>query len=169
MISIYESDMKFGPFEEENVFYIEKSNLYQNISEGVQMAEFILKKDKNLIFIEAKSSSPKQLKKDDGSPSEFIVEVSNKLINALELLISAKLRVLTDDKKELNNFIDINDISEYNIKFRLVINGHKKEWLTNVQDALQKKLKAYRKIWKIEVKVLNDEIARQYGLISLNN
>lgn len=166
MITISESNMNFGPFEEDCVFYIEKSHLYQNICYGVQMAEFILKKDKNLIFIEAKSSSPKQLKKDDGSPCDFIVEVSDKLTNALELFISANLKIANDSKEEANNLIDFNSISEYSIKFRLVINGHKKEWLTNIQDALEKNLKSYSKIWNIEVKVLNDETARQYKLIS---
>lgn len=135
MITISESNMNFGPFEEDCVFYIEKSHLYQNICYGVQMAE-------------------------------FIVEVSNKLTNALELFISSNLRIANDSKEEANNLIDFNSISEYSIKFRLVINGHKKEWLTNIQDALEKNLRSYSKIWNIEVKVLNDETARQYKLIS---
>lgn len=166
MIPIIESGMNFGPFNGDIAFYIEKSHLYQNIGEGVQIAEFILKKDKNLIFVEAKSSSPKSLKKEDGSPSEFIIEISDKLRNTFELFISANLKIASDSKNEASGLINIADIKDYNITYSLVINGHNKEWLPNIQNALDKNLKAHSKIWNIEIKVMNHETARQYKLIS---
>ncbi|MFI3199952.1 MAG: hypothetical protein R3Y54_00315 [Eubacteriales bacterium] len=41
---IRESEMNFGPFDENNVCKIEQSVLYENIKLIVQIAEFILKK-----------------------------------------------------------------------------------------------------------------------------
>lgn len=166
MLTIVESNMTFGPFPKENVLYIEKSELYTTIGENVKIAEFILKKDDSLIFIEAKSSSPKQLKKEDGSPSDYVVEISEKLRNSFELFISANLKIADDEKGEANTLIDITEMKNYKLKFRLVINGHKKEWLPNIQNAIEKNLQAQMNIWNIEVKVLNDEIAREYRLIS---
>lgn len=166
MLTILESNMTFGPFPKENVFYIEKSELYTAIGQNVKIAEFILKKNDSLIFIEAKSSSPKQLKKEDGSPSDFVVEISDKLRNSFELFMSANLKVANDEKCEASTLIDIADIKNYKVKFRLIISGHKKEWLSNIQNALEKNLQAQMNIWKIEVKVINDEIAREYSLIS---
>lgn len=166
MLTIVESNMTFGPFHGEDVFYIEKSELYTAIGRNVKIAEFILKKDDALIFIEAKSSSPRQLKKEDGSPSDFVVEISDKLRNSFELFMSANLKIADDEKCEASTLIDIADIKKYRVKFRLVISGHEKEWLSNIQNALEKNLQAQMNIWKIEAKVLNDEIAREYRLIS---
>ncbi|MDD3322189.1 MAG: hypothetical protein PHS59_12180 [Paludibacter sp.] len=177
MITIPESGMNFGPFDENDVCQIEKSMLYGDIKDNVQMAEFILKQNKKLIFIEAKSSSPRQLQipveinkankiETVEYPSPYIVEIYNKLNNALNLLLSANLKCTIDENKEILDFVDLIDFNSYKIKFYLVINGHKKEWLSDVQDALQKQLLPQMKIWNIDVKVINDEIAKQYKLIS---
>lgn len=42
MITISESNMNFGPFEEDCVFYIEKSHLYQNICPTISTLVTIL-------------------------------------------------------------------------------------------------------------------------------
>ena len=174
---IRESEMNFGPFDENDVCQIEKTALYEKIKDNVQIAEFILKQNKKLIFIEAKSSSPKQLQTsatiNKGAkdvvveyPSPYILEIYNKLNNALNLLLSTNLKCAIDENNEILDFVDLTDFGGYKIKFYLVINGHKKEWLTEVQDALQKQLLPQMKIWNIDVKVINDEIAKQYKLIS---
>lgn len=174
---ITESGMDFGPFEETDVCYIEQSNLYQQIKENVHMVEFILKKNDSLIFIEAKSSSPRQLKvsteiiRNDKTeeveyPTPYILEICNKLTNALNLFLSANLKCIEDEDNQILSFVDFTNIENYKMKFYLIINGHEVGWLTAIQDILQKELLAQSKIWKIEVKVLNDDIARQYQLIS---
>lgn len=177
MITIQESEMNFGPFDENDVCQIEKSMLYENIKDNVQISEFILKQNKKLIFIEAKSSSPKQLKvpveinkankiEIVEYPSPYIVEIYNKLNNALNLLLSANLKCTIDKNNELLEFVDVTDFNRYEIKFYLVINGHEKEWLQPIQNALQKQLRPQMKICNIDVKVINHEIAKQYKLIS---
>ena len=53
--------------------------------------------------------------------------------------------------------------------FVLVINGHKKDWLPPLQEALSKALKPIIKTWGLpanSVAVLNHELALEYGLIS---
>lgn len=63
-ITIEESKMMFGEFDKEKVFIIEKSNLYKSLGKGVKIAEFVLLQDLNkLIFLEAKSSSPRDTNK----------------------------------------------------------------------------------------------------------
>ena len=55
-----ESGMTFGPFSEAQVFRVEKSNSYKELGGSVKTVEFFLRKNKDkLLFIEAKSSSPK--------------------------------------------------------------------------------------------------------------
>ena len=59
MITINESGMTFGPFEESCVFKIESSQLYQNVQKNeVKTVEFVLKESGQQSIVEAKSSSP---------------------------------------------------------------------------------------------------------------
>lgn len=177
MITIQESGMNFGPFEEKDLCWIEHSCLYNRLQENVQMVEFILKQDENLIFLEAKSSSPRQLqipveikkaKKLETVvyPSPYIAEIYNKMNNALQLLLSANLKRIADEKNEVVDFVDLTHFNQYKIKFYLVINGHEKGWLRAIQYVLEKQLLPQMKIWNISVKVLNDEMAREAKLIS---
>jgi len=46
MIHIHESQMNFGPFQNERCFHIERSEVYQRIQHGVQVSEFLLLKTK---------------------------------------------------------------------------------------------------------------------------
>ena len=59
-VTIEESGMNFGPFSEDQIFYVEKSNIYNKLQNGLPVAEFMLiQSDKNLLLVvEAKSSSP---------------------------------------------------------------------------------------------------------------
>lgn len=60
MVTISESDMRFGEYREEDVFYIEKCKQYQNnlMPNGVKSCEFVLKRADTLYFVEAKTSCP---------------------------------------------------------------------------------------------------------------
>jgi len=58
---IIEGDLKFGDFDDENFFHIEKTNIYETLSvQGVKSVEFILNKpEKNeLLFVEGKTTLP---------------------------------------------------------------------------------------------------------------
>ena len=59
MKTIKESDMDFGGFHEKDLFHIEESELFRSLGEGIKTVEFIwLGQNKNIIFLEAKSSCP---------------------------------------------------------------------------------------------------------------
>lgn len=62
VINFIESGMTFGPFEEENFFHIEKSEVYRQIESQVKIVEFVLLKqtgtNSQIWLVEAKQSSP---------------------------------------------------------------------------------------------------------------
>lgn len=66
MKSIPESDVIFGPYDEKDLFHIEKSELYKSLGEGLKTVEFILRAsttERGIVFVEAKSNGSKALKK----------------------------------------------------------------------------------------------------------
>lgn len=83
---IVESGMTFGPYPEGRCFYIEKSHCYQQIQEGVQMAEFLLlrqqQQGETLWIVEAKTTCPRQL-------DTYIEEIRNKFLNGWMLGMAA--------------------------------------------------------------------------------
>lgn len=171
MQTITESGMTFGPYPEGHCFHIEKSETYKANQDGVKIAEFLLLKSHRdnspqIWIIEAKSGSPNPATKPDHEV--FIGEIRKKLENGLGLgLASILKRHATAENKLSRDFFNI-DVSKVSFRFVLVVNGHKKEWLPGLQDALAKELQVSRKIWNLgtnPVAVMNEEIAREHGLI----
>ena len=63
MVTIQESGMTFGPFQEDQIYWIEKASAYKSLGQGIKSVEFVYKKNADkLFFIEAKSSSPNPLR-----------------------------------------------------------------------------------------------------------
>lgn len=170
-IIIEESNMRFGKFDKDNVFHIEKSNLYTSIirpsnEKGGKICEFNLYDNSKLYFIEAKQSSPNpQNKNNNDKFKEYIEDIVKKLHNSLQLFLSAKLNILKDNEDILTR-LDINKINECSFIFLLVINGHNVEWLTPLKDELEKQLFLISRIWNINVLVLNDEQAKRRNLLT---
>ena len=99
MVIIDESDMHFGEYSEEDVFYIEKSDQYQNNlkGNGVKSCEFILKKADTLYFVEAKSSCPNQITADSPKEkrekyNEYIADIIDKMRHSLALYANILLK-----------------------------------------------------------------------------
>lgn len=172
MVTIDESGMTFGPYPDEHCFYIEKSAAYLKIQDGVQMAEFLLMRHQAgqppaVWVIEAKSSSPRP----ETVPNfdEFIAEIRAKLTNGLTLGIASILLRHASAGPELP--VPFTQLNLANAGFRLVlvIKGHQESWLVPLQDALKKALHATIKTWGLSataVAVINDSMARQYGIIT---
>lgn len=164
MIMIRESGMDFGPFNENDIFEIEKSSLMSSMKSKIKSAEFILNKNSYLWIIEAKSSSPRPDNKENFD--NFIEEIHEKFANTFLIFNAAKIG--RHDASEFpSSFKNIN-IKEVQYKFFLVIRGHKEEWLYPLQDAMQ--LVMYRlvkacNIARPAIFVINDTIAREKGLI----
>lgn len=166
MAIIQESGMNFGPFDDSRVFHIEKSMLYQEIGNGVRTVEFLLTAEPgSLLFLEAKSSSPRPDTDNSENFNTFIQEISEKFIHSFELYYSAILKRhgqrndIPDNFKKLDNGV-------VTIKFCLVIKGHNIEWLPPICEALSKQIAPYITIWNIKVAVLNDQLAKDHHLIA---
>lgn len=165
-ITITESGMEFGPFENETCFYIEKSRIYSELHYSFRISEFLVfqKEHNRLLIVEAKSSSP-----NPGSSIErfeqFIDEISEKLNHAWNLTLSMLLRRHESFYDELPVAFKELDFASLNVVLLLVIKGHNSKWLPPLQEALQKSLKNFSRIWKTRVFVINDKLAKSYGLI----
>ena len=169
--AIVESGMTFGPYPDGHCFYIEKSECYKSIAEGVKVAEFMLLRSKSkeaadIWIVEAKSSSPMPSNLEDFET--FITDILDKLSNAFMLGIAMCLKRHPTFRAELPSFLREVDLSNAKFKLVLMINGHREEWLPPLQDALSLALKPLLKLWALPcnaVVVLNPGTAKNYGLI----
>jgi hypothetical protein len=168
---IIESGLTFGMFPEGACFYIEKSKTYQQIQEGVKMAEFILLRQNEgkaptIWVIEAKSSAPQPSNSLDFD--KYIEEIRSKLTNALTLAINICLKRHPDGNIELSQEFKQLDLTSVNFLLILVINNFQEAWLPPLQDALAKALRPTIKIWALSppaVLVLNEDGAKRKNLI----
>jgi hypothetical protein len=72
---------------------------------------------------------------------------------------------LDDGEDEMPACFKMAGYSVLEMKLVLVINGHEIQWLPPIKDALQRELKRQTKIWRLELTVLNHELADEYGLL----
>lgn len=171
---IIESSMTFGPYPDGYCFHIENSTAYQKVRDGVPMAEFLLLRSKNgnpysVWVVEAKSSAPQPGNK--MSFDEYIEDIKGKLTNALSLGLAVCLKRHAAAATELPEPFKSLDLSVADFRLLLVIHGHQDAWLPPLKDALSKALRSTVKIWALSataVEVINDSLARQYGLILAN-
>jgi hypothetical protein len=124
--AIHESGMIFGPYPEGQCFYIEKSQCYSLIQEGVQMAEFLLLRQKAGQMpvgwiVEAKSSSPRP--QTQPNFDQFIDEIRTKLSNGFFLGIAARLQRHNAAAHELPDPFQALDLHQASFRFVLVINA----------------------------------------------
>lgn len=167
-IFIEESGMNFGPFSNENFFYVEKSKVYEKHRQGLKMAEFVLfvPEKNNCLVVEAKSSSPNP--HNHGSADRFhsfMDEIYDKLLNALTLVFTFNLGRHKDSEEELPEGIKNMPMGSARIILVLIIKDHKQEWLVPVNDALKRKFNAGIKTWPLDVIVINEQIAQKYKLV----
>ena len=165
-IILEESGMYFGTYAEENLFHMEKSTIYKSLGKGVSTIEFILsRRQKDILFIEAKSSSPKPNVQIDFDV--FIDEIHDKFAHSIEVFFSLILGRKKDVEKELSETFRLINQAKADIKLILVINGHKVEWLPPIEKALHIRLKRQIRTWRLKLTVLNNEMACEYGLLSI--
>lgn len=134
---ITESGMNFGKFEDADIFHIENSKIYKDLGTGIKTVEFVLKYNENsVIFLEAKKSCP----------------------NAANRYEST-----SDLGTKLQNVTSMQDIQ---LKFILVVKNAKDiSWLAGPLAELKARLRKMRKIWNVEIAVLNEELAAEHKLI----
>lgn len=164
MVRIQESGMTFGPFEENQVYQIEKSEAYTGLGEGVKVVEFIYRPGKDKIFfVEAKKSSP--MPKNKNEFERFIGDIVQKFTHSFNLWLTLNLNrrkdVISDDILDVSTERQI-------FRFVLVINGHEKAWLPPIKAAIERKMLVEIKIWGHVIIVINEKQAAERRLINMN-
>lgn len=169
---ITESDMKFGKFDEANLFHIEDSKIYKDLGSGVKTVEFILRHNENsIVFLEAKKSCPNAENRYESEEKtkkfeEYYSSIVDKFVASLQIYLASILNIYSDISEIGENLRNVTDISGLKLKFILVIK-HTKDitWLAGPMAELKARLLSLRRIWGVEVVVLNEELARESKLV----
>ena len=172
-MKIEESGMIFNADDQDSkVYHIEKSKLYEKIIDGVKVCEFLLLDGDKCKIIEAKKSAPNPNNKEDGNEKNyevFIDDINAKFINSFSMFIANKIKRHNIEKyDEMSELFKKSKLSKLDFSFILIIKGSQTEWLSPVSDSLKNKMRGFIRSWNINdinIKVLNEELARQKNLI----
>lgn len=165
MEAFVESGMTFGPFDDSQIFRIEKFRMLEHCS-GVKSVEFIYRKKKYvLMFIEAKSSSPIRRSGNMANYERFLDEIAHKFTDSFHLYMAGlwKRKV---GYEEIGDELMNADYEKMKFVFVLIINGHEETWLPPLIEDLRRKTRCFHEIWNSELVVMNDKIAREAHLIT---
>lgn len=165
MISIPESGVGFGEFAETSVYRLEHSPLHKYVGDGIKSVEFILlRKEDNILFVEAKTSCPNENNKDSSDEKrekyiEFFDDVEDKFTDSFHMFLMSVLgryddRTIGSEIKNKQQYKDSRFI------FVLVITAAELDWLQGPKIELEKRLIKLRKIWDIKIVVLNTELGK---------
>lgn len=170
---ITESRIKFGDFEDDTVYHIEKSELYNKVNGkngGIKICEFILVKDGALNFVEAKSSAPQS--PDD--QNKYILDLYEKFLNSCFLYFTICHKRHPGFVAEYPKEILIACCESMNFNFILVIPEFEDQWCSDLhqkllQDKNFKKLKNLLNIQDRNLKVMNKTMAIRFQLTQSEN
>lgn len=169
--TIVESEMTFGPYDENHVFRIEESPQYKAINkDGVRCCEFLLMRDEKILFVEAKKSCPNHSTREYSEHnsmkySDYISEITEKMRHSLELYASVLLN--RQSRNGVSKDMLKTDLSDHELMLILVVKTAEKEWLSPYVDVFKEKLRPEMQIWNIKsFLIINEETARSKGLVS---
>lgn len=165
LVQSIESNMTFQ-YDSDYGYRIDMLPFYGKMSSEyhVKDCDFVwLKQNKELWFIEAKSSTPHPYSNSDGF-ANFIGEIVSKFNDSILLCFAMQLNLSKTPLSLLPN--KFQPFQERAIRLILVINGFDSAWLPPVQDELNKQCKKYRWLANVQdVVVMNDYLARKHKLI----
>lgn len=165
MDAFIESGMTFGPFNDSQIFYIEKSKMLKRCN-GIKSVEFIYHKKKTvLMFVEAKSSSPIKRSGNMDEYEAFLDEIIQKFTDSFHLYMAGLLK-RKSGHEEISEELMKADYEKMRFVFVLIINGHEETWLAPLIEDLKRMMKHFCKIWNSELVVMNDTIAREAKLVT---
>ena len=167
--TVPESGMVFT-FPTVDILRIEICSTAATIGPSVKIVEMIVIHNHHLYFIEAKSSSPHP-----GSAAkldEYVQDIYEKFRNSLIIFAGLLVNRPFKQTTPLPSSFTPTTLAKIPIHFCLIINGHEEEWLPPLSDAfnMRQDLAAINKCFVIKSTiVLNDTMARKYGLIVVHN
>lgn len=172
MKRINESEMVFGDYEEDVLFQIENSQLHKSFGEGIKTVEFILAdKGEKLLFVEAKKSCPNAANRNETEEKkikyeEYYSDITDKFNDSFQMFLTTVLKRNMNLEGIGKKIKGKQDFTKTVFKFVLVIkNAEDIEWLAGPKAELEERLMRMRKIWKTEVVVLNETLAKEYGIV----
>ena len=171
MESILESEMQFGPFQTEDIFWIEKSQQYEKKLKpnGIKSCEFILNRGKKLLFVEAKKSCPNEITAETSDEkiekyNAYISDIVTKMRHSLTSYASFLLKRY--DSTGIPDNLMKTDLSKKNIVLVLVVKTAEKEWLIPLQEKLNNELRQESRIWRdVKIFAINEETAKEKQLV----
>lgn len=164
-MELYESFMKFR-FADEDVFRIETDAAVKQM-QGREVCECVVLLLPNVVWIEAKASSPKPQNRE--RTDKFINNICKKFADSLSLFDDFRSGRLGDEafgRLPLHLQGELPDWSHYLIC--LIIHGHCLEWLVGLQDTFRDAMYQQVKDWGIKdsnIRVYNEEMALSKQLI----
>lgn len=171
MSVIPESGMNFGKYDEKDLLHIETSEIYKKLGDGIPTVEFILKyNENNIVFLEAKKSCPNVANRYESKEKELKFEeyygsITEKFISSLQIYLAAIMNRYQDTSEIGDNLRSVSNMKDVKLKFILVVkNAEDITWLAGPLAELRARLLKVRKIWGVEVVVLNEELAGEYNL-----
>ena len=163
--------MNFGKFDETDLFHIENSKIYKALGSGIKTVEFVLKYDENsIVFLEAKKSCPNAANRNESKEKEqkfeeYYSSITEKFIASLQIYLAAILDKFQNSEEVGDRLRTVNSMKDIQLKFILVVkNAEDITWLAGPLAELKARLLQIRKIWGVEIVVLNEELAGEYKL-----
>jgi hypothetical protein len=164
---IEESGLRFGPFNPEQIFHIEKSSFVSSrlSTNGIKICEFVyLSESGDLMLVEAKSSVPDP-GKSKPTYEDFFWNIFEKLDNSFQILLAGYVTRDMSLNTEISAPLLAVDWQEAAIRFYLVIPEVPDQYLPPMTDKLNRLFKRHHSIWRMEIKVINARIAQSIGLL----
>lgn len=185
------SEIILGPFDSDNYYDIENSSdIIISKRSSLKSVECVVLRQDKLLFIEAKKTAPKDLTATKFidrlsnmiKPSEqdsykqlihsltimptYISDICEKFILSLCLVMSiAEGRVLASSEEMPSSMREAIRNPAIILVFVLIITWSKKDWASNVMDALNMALQKFNKTNRVRILVLTAEQAMQKGLV----
>lgn len=163
--------MNFGKFDERDLFHIEDSKIYKDLGSGIKTVEFILKyNEKSIVFLEAKKSCPNVANRYESEEKEqkfeeYYASITEKFIASLQIYLATILDKFENTGEVGDKLRIVSSMKDIQLKFILVVkNAEDITWLAGPLAELKARLLQIRKIWGVEIAVLNEKLADEYKL-----
>ena len=164
-VSIPESGVTFGPYNEDDLFHIERwVKLSKLDKKGISSIEFILhcnRQTPKILLVEVKSSIPSDHK-------SFFAEIEKKFVDSLSLWVNMIHNRLNQDADLMGSNLFPQCAFVLPLKLLLVIPRMPDHFIQQANDTFRKAMTHTRHLWGLEytsILVLNERLARQQSLI----